>query len=328
MKMKGKLIIGAILAILASASWGSMYPIAESALVHIDPFYFALVRYIPIAIIFSVVLFIVEGKAAFRSEGNFVHIIFFGIMGFTVYNLFIFWGQHLLGGEGVILASVMESLSPVISILVIWIVYRQKVHKFTIVVIIGAFIGVLLVITKGEMSSLLAFNRLIPLLILLIAAGGWAFYTIGGSRFPDWSVLRYSTLSVIYGTIISTLVILVISAMGLVPIPKLEAIYDIRFHIIYMILIPGLLSILLWNQAVVFLKPINTILFINVAPITTIIIQAIQGHAISHFELIGVAIVCLMIVLNNLHQRWEIKRRKASDAEIEDEAQLLNPEDY
>lgn len=306
--MKKKLLLGAFLAILASASWGSMYPIAEDALLHLDPFYFALVRYIPIAIVFAITLLMLEGKSAFRSEGNFGRILFFGIMGFTIYNLFIFWGQNLLGSEGVVLASVMESLSPVMAILVVWLVYRQKINLFTILIIVGAFFGVLLVITKGDFSSLFAANRLIPLLILLIAAAGWAFYTIGASRFPDWSVIRYSTLSVIYGTLASTIVIVALSFVDIIPFPKVESIFEIKYHIIYMILIPGLLSIIVWNQAVVFLKPINTILFINVAPITTIVIRVFQGHKINVFELVGVAIVCLMIVINNVQQRMELKK--------------------
>lgn len=301
--MKGKLLIGAVLAILASASWGSMYPIAEDALLHIDPFYFTLVRYIPIAIVFAIALQISEGRNAFRSEGNFGSILFFGIMGFTIYNLFIFWGQNLLGSEGVVLASVMESLSPVMAILVIWLIYRQKINLFTIIVIAGAFIGVLLVITKGDFGSLLSASRLIPLIILLIAAAGWAFYTIGGSRFPNWSVLRYSALSVIYGTAASTIAILALSAVGVIPFPNWNALFEIKYHIIYLILFPGLLSIIAWNQAVIYLKPINTILFINVAPITTIIIRVFQGRQINRFEVIGVALVCLMIVLNNIYQR-------------------------
>ncbi|WP_301107151.1 DMT family transporter [Sporosarcina sp.] len=318
--MKKKLLLGAFLAILASASWGSMYPIAEDALLHMDPFYFALVRYIPIALVFAGALLLIEGKSAFRSEGNFGRILFFGIMGFTIYNLFIFWGQNLLGSEGVVLASVMESLSPVMAILVVWLIYRQKINLFTVMIIVGAFFGVLLVITKGDFSSLLAANRSIPLIILLISAVGWAFYTIGGSRFPDWSALRYSTLSVIYGTLASAIVIVVLSVVDVIPLPELKSVFEIKYHIIYMILVPGLLSIIVWNQAVVFLKPINTILFINVAPITTIIIRVFQGHTINVFELIGVAIVCLMIVINNVYQRIEAKKLNVAE-----EQDVLSP---
>ena len=77
---------------------------------------------------------------------------------------------------------------------------------------------------------------------------------------------------------------------------------------LFMIFIPGLLALLFWNKGVTMLKPINAILFINFAPVTTIIIRMIQGHTISVYEYVGVGIVCLAIILNNLHQRMMLQK--------------------
>src|SRR5690625_3235404 len=142
-------------------------------------------------------------------------------MGFTVYNLFIFWGQDLLGDSGVLLASVMEALAPIISILIVWIVLKERPYIFTIITIIGAFIGVVFVVTNGQMSLLFGAARTIPLIILFLAATGWALYTFGGSRFNDWSVLRYSTLSCLYGTLTATIVVIVFSLFNMIEVPTL-----------------------------------------------------------------------------------------------------------
>src|SRR5699024_1296011 len=83
----------------------------------------------------------------------------------------------------------------ILSILIVWFVFKKKPFLFTILCIIGAFVGVVLVVTNGEMSLLLQAARFIPMIILLLAALGWALYTIGGNQFSGWSVLRYSTLS-------------------------------------------------------------------------------------------------------------------------------------
>src|SRR5690625_2604077 len=77
----------------------------------------------------------------------------------------------------------------------------------------------------------------------------------------------------------------------------------------FMIFVPGLLALIFWNQGVAILKPINAILFVNFAPVTTVVIQMIQGYKISLFEYLGVFIVCLMIVLNNLYQRMMMKKK-------------------
>src|SRR5690625_6888555 len=81
-----------------------------------------------------------------------------------------------------------------------WIAYKHKPSLFTFITIIVAFIGVYFVVTNGDASLLIGDNRLFPLFVLFIAALGWAVYTIGGGHFNKWSVLRYSTLSVLYGS--------------------------------------------------------------------------------------------------------------------------------
>lgn len=315
--MKNKIWLGALLALLASASWGAMFPVADAAFQYIHPFYFTIVRYVPVAIILLVALYFIEGKEALRSDGQLGSLWFFGTMGFTVYNLLIFYGQDLLGDSGVLLASVMEALAPIISVVILWIVYKNRPHTFTIGTVIVAFIGVLFVVTNGNFSALFGPGRFIPLVILFIAAAGWAVYTMGGAVFKGWSVLRYSALTVSYGILTATIVTVIGSVIGWIDVPTLANLYTIRYHMLFMILLPGLFALLFWNQAVVILKPINAILFINFAPVTTIIIRLFQGHVISFYEWLGVGLVTGMIILNNLYQRWlASQQRKKEDAMV------------
>lgn len=313
--MKNNMFIGSLMAIFASASWGAMFPVAEHAFQYISPFYFTIIRYIPVAVILVMLLYFIEGKRSFKTDGNGFRLWFFGTMGFTVYNLFIFWGQNLLGGPGVLLASIMEALAPIVSILIVWFVKKSRPHAFTMFCIVAAFIGVLLVVTNGDFSVLFGLNRLFPLVILLLAAVGWAIYTFGGNEFNGWSVLRFSALSSLYGTITATIVVTVLSIFGMVEVPTLHEVYMVRYDMLFMIFIPGLLALLLWNKGVEILKPINAILFINFAPVTTIIIRMLQGYPISVYEFSGAAIVCLAIVFNNVHQRMLMSKTFLVDKE-------------
>lgn len=306
--MRNSIFIGAVMSAIAAASWGAMFPVANHAFQYISPFYFTIIRYLPVAVILVVALYMLEGKKAFKTNGNGFKLWVYGTMGFTIYNLFIFWGQDLLGDPGVLLASIMEALAPIISVLILWMLHNSRPYLFTVLCILGAFVGVLFVITNGDFSLLFGSGRLIPLIILLLAAGGWAAYTIGGGEFDGWSVLRYSALSCLYGTITATIVVVIVSLFGWVEVPTLHEVYMVRYNMLFMIFIPGLLALIFWNQGVAILKPINAILFINFAPVTTVIIQMIQGYKISFFEYLGVFIVCFMIIANNLYQRMMIKR--------------------
>src|SRR5690625_4493312 len=113
-RMKNSLWFGALLCFVAAASWGAMFPVAHDAFKHIDPFYFTIIRYVTVTVILVALLFWKEGKQAFRTEGKGKQLWFFGTMAFVVYNLLIFWGEDLLGEPGVMVASIIESLMPMI----------------------------------------------------------------------------------------------------------------------------------------------------------------------------------------------------------------------
>ncbi len=103
---------------------GRDVPCSRTCFSIFSPFYFTIIRYIPVAVILVMLLYFIEGKRSFKTDGNGFRLWFFGTMGFTVYNLFIFWGQNLLGGPGVLLASIMEALAPIVSILIVWFVKK------------------------------------------------------------------------------------------------------------------------------------------------------------------------------------------------------------
>lgn len=280
-----------------------MFPVANHAFQYIDPFYFTIFRYIPVAVILVVLLWIKEGSKAFKTEGKGRLLWFFGTMGFTIYNLFIFWGQDALGQPGVLLASVMEALMPMISILILWLFVGKKPNALSLSFVMLALIGVIIVITKGDMSVLLSNHQLIPVIALFISVIGWVLYTMGGSRFPEWSVLRYSALSCLYGIATATVVVIIATGFGIAQVPSVTAISAVKWDIAFMVIFPGLIALLGWNVGVSILKPVNSLLFINFVPITTVVITFIQGRALTIYDVVGVLIVIAALTLHAIFQR-------------------------
>ena len=139
--LKNNVLVAAFLCFISAVSWGAMFPVANHAFHHIDPFYFTIFRYLSVTIILVVWLLWKEGKQAFRFEGKGWLLWFFGTMAFAVYNLLIFWGQDLLGNPGTMVASIMESLMPMISIVIVWMLVRQRPQAFTLFCVFIAFVG-------------------------------------------------------------------------------------------------------------------------------------------------------------------------------------------
>ncbi|MDV6378035.1 DMT family transporter [Sporosarcina sp. GW1-11] len=308
--MKNKIIWGAFLCFIASASWGAMFPVANSAFNAIDPFYFTLIRYVSVTIVLIVLLWWKEGKQAFRLEKRGLSLWFFGTMAFVVYNLFIFWGQDLMGEPGVMVASISEAMMPMISIVIIWMMSRHKPHGITLTFVFTAFIGVMLVITKGDLRSFLTgTNDIIPSLLIFIAVIGWVIYTMGSNHFSEWSALRYSTLSCLLGTITACVVVSIVTLTGYISVPTLEVVQTVTPHMLFMIIFPGIIALLGWNVGVRILSPLNGLLFINFVPVTTLVISYIQGYQLTIFDYIGTVFIIASLVGNNIFIRVQQKRK-------------------
>lgn len=321
--MRNNIFFGALLCFIASVSWGAMFPVANDAFHHIDPFYFTIFRYGSVTIILVFVLLWKEGPSAFRAEGKIFPLWFFGTMAFVIYNLLIFYGQDLLGEPGIMVASINEALMPMISIVILWIVYRNRPYTFTLLCVILSFLGVSLVITNGDPQAFLAAtDEFIPTLLIFIAVVGWVVYTMGGERFIGWSALRYSTLSCLYGTITALVIVGVITMTGYVSVPTIETIKTVSPHILFMIIFPGVIALVGWNVGVQILSPLNGLLFINFVPVTTLAVSYFQGYEITIFDYVGTVFIIVALVSNNIFLRIRQKKQEENlryEGELQEE---------
>src|SRR5690606_10830909 len=123
--------------------------------------------------------------------------------------------------------------------------------KYTIASIAIAFAGALLVITNGKLSFFQTLGQYIfPLVLMLIAVIGWVVYSMGGSRLEGWSVLRYSTLTCIFGSTSSLIVVVTAASLNLLEVPQLQTLVAIKYEMAFMILLPGIVALLCWNAGI------------------------------------------------------------------------------
>lgn len=314
--MKNNVLLGAFLCLISAISWGAMFPVANHAFHHIDPFYFTLFRYVFVTVILIVWLLWKEGKEAFRFEGKGWLLWFFGTMAFTVYNLLIFWGQDLLGNPGTMVASIMESLMPMISIIIVWMLVRQRPRAFTLLCVFIGFVGASLVVTKGNFGAFFtATNDIIPSLLIFIAVVGWVVYTMSGSRFSKggWSALRYSTISCLLGTATAAVVVFGVTISGYISFPTIDTMVTTSPNIAFMVIFPGVIALVGWNYGVSVITPLNGLLFLNLVPVTTLVIQVFQGASVTVYDFIGTVFIIVSLLSNNIFVRLQQRKTKPKE---------------
>ena len=305
MRKNIEIYLGIFLCFFSVIAWGGMFPIMEVALRVIDPFYFTLFRYGSASIIFLIILYYVEGKNSFKLEGNLFLVWIYGSAGFAGFGFFVFWGQQIIGGVfGTFVAATIMATMPLMGAVLNKLLNKARLLAFTGFTIFLGLLGVILIVTNGDINKLLSLKlSFFGDVLIVLGAFCWVFYTMGITKFPGWSPLRYTALTCIFGVFTILISVSVMTLVGFLKIPQIIILYSIWWELLYMIIIAGVLAVFTWNTGNRKINPINGVLFLNFVPVTTILILIFQGHKISYVEYLGSLIVVSALILNNFYIR-------------------------
>jgi drug/metabolite transporter (DMT)-like permease len=306
-------LLGSLFCLIATISWGCMFPVMTQALKYVDPFNFTAIRYSIAVIAFLIVLLAKEGVASLslRKE-RFVLAWLFGTAGFAGFGFLVFLGQKLSGPTGALTASIMMATMPLLSLLVNWLMRGIKPPPVSIALIVLSFIGVVTVITKGDIFSIVDGKfQFFANASLILGALCWVIYTTGASFFPTWSPYRYTTITTLLGLVSVFVIDAVLIASGYIAIPAQSAIVFVVPHLLYTALIAGFVGVLCWNLGNRIVTPVNGVLFMDVVPLTAFVVSALTGTVPARPQILGALISASALILNNLYQRRRLSAQSA-----------------
>jgi drug/metabolite transporter (DMT)-like permease len=296
---------GALFCLVATAAWGAMFPVMTGALVRIDPFTFTTLRYLVAGAAFLAVLILKEGWSALHFKGErMLAAWLFGTAGFAGFNFLIFLGQKMIGREGALVASIIAATMPMLGLLVNWAVGKAKPSIYSFLFIPLSFCGIALVVTKGHFSGLVDTSPDFRAdVLMIIGASCWVIYTFGATSYPKWSPLKYTTLTTGLSLVSMLAIDTILFASKLIPVPPADAVISILPHLAYMAFPAGFVAVLSWNVGNKILTPLNGVLFMNVVPLTSFAISALQGLAPTTVQILGAGLTGLALIGNNFTLR-------------------------
>ncbi len=292
--------VGLFAVFLATASWGVQLPLARDAFAVLDPFHITAGRFALAALCLLPVLVWREGWGALSYGGAGVQAAGLGVIGMCGSPMLVFFGMSLSRAEH---AVVIVTLQPLITVLVYWLLRGRRPAGFTVGCIGAAFTGVVLVVTRGELSFLESTRQVIGDLIVLVGAACWVVYTIGVGRLSGWSIWRITVLTMIPGAAATALLTALLVAVGYLAVPAPSAWLAVGWELAYLTFIGVLLAMLAWNFGARRIGALNATLLINCMPVTTFLYRAAQGHRFAPTEIVGAALVVAALIANNLYLR-------------------------
>ena len=307
---------GIVLAASTAVIWGGMFVVGKSALGRIDAFHLTALRYAVASAILLALLAAVEGRAALRLDGRGLRLWLYGSAGFAGFNLLAFTGLRHARPES---ASLIVAFAPLVTALVLWARTRVPPRLFVFITFPAALLGVALVISRGDLGSIVHGSIGWGDGLVLAGVVSFVFYTIGAAEFGDLSPLRYTALTAGLGWLTIAAATLVATVSGLEATPSGGDLVDVAPQIAYIVFLGAVVAVLSWNAAVGSIGPQNTALFGNLLPVTTFVIEIARGYRPGSIELVGAVITIGALVASNLLARRPVSREAPAEAQGDDE---------
>ena len=291
--------------------WGAQFVVVKNIYAHIGPFQVNAYRYVPIALILTVVLWKAEGRDALRLEGKGVTIFFLGL-GVVLFNLLNYIGiRYTLAQNG----ALINSLTPLFVVLMLWIVRGSRPRRETAVLFVTALVGVALVISHGHPATYLDQPHWGDL-FCMAGSISFAAYTLGMIEMGTFSSLRMTTLTSIVAALVMVPTAAVANAVGYDPVPSWHQLWLGTPALLYLALPGAIIALLTWNASARLIGGANTALLFILVPLTAFVVQIVRGYRPVLIEYIGAVIAMSAVTANNLLARREAQRALALAAEL------------
>lgn len=301
--------VGVALVFVTVLIWGVQFPIAKSAFVHVDPFNLALIRYGFSVCVLLAILIWSEGFSALRFDRQAGMATVFGLIGMCGSPTLVFGGLSLTRPE---IAAIIIAIQPAITAVVLWLLRGQRPDGFSLVCIGVAFFGVFTVITGWSTDFASHSKEMMGNLFIFLGALCWIIYTISGEKFRNWSVLRFTALTMLPGTLGHIVVVVAFTSFGVITTPTIGQWMAASWQVVFLAVFGVLAAMLMWNAGTKRIGALNAVLFINLIPVLTFAVRYWQGARFTWLELFGAALVVAALVANNLAMRSRMIKQKAA----------------
>lgn len=267
-----------ILLILCVLFWAGNYIFGSLVVTELTPVGLTFTRWLFASILLLMIAQKMEKpdwKEVLKQWPKILGLSLFGIIG---YNLFLYYALYYTSPLN---ASLVNSFNPGLIAIASAVYLREKISKYHVLGIVISFLGVFIVLTKGNLINAFEINYNIGDLLILAAVIMWTVYSMIGKKL--------TTVPPITSTAVSGM----LSVFLLLPF----AIYqDIDYAnistlslvgLIYIILFPSLCSFVFWNIGVREIGAAKAGIFMNLNPVFTAAISWAMGQQITMVQLIG-----------------------------------------
>ncbi len=275
--------------------WGANFVLAGPVLADVAPLWAAALRFL----FGAALMFLITG---FRGEEllgqlrrHAASYLLLGVVGITAFNLLFFNALQSTTADN---AALIMATNPLITTLLAALILGERPTVRHLLALPVALLGVAVVIAHGDAAKLAHLQIAKGDLLMLGANLSWALYNVLGRRYmPKASPLVNTTLVMTVGAVL----LLGIALGSGEPVHAL----GMRAGLALLVMTLGgtVLAYLFWNIGIKHLGAGRTALFLNLVPISAMLIGSLSGTLPSMAQVIGAMLVLGGVTVSMLPAR-------------------------
>lgn len=284
-----------LLLILATLLWGGNFVIGRAVAGDIPPITLAFLRWCVAFIVFLPIAYSRVKREWHMIKANWPAVIVMAITGVACFNTLVYIGVYYTTS---INASLMNSSTPIIIYILSFIFLKERLSKFQLFGTALSLAGVIFILSKGSLETLLSFSFNKGDLIVLIAVFCWGVYSLlvkqYAGRLPGYSTFLVTIALGVMMLLPFTIYELMTTSVEIVWSPSTIG------AILYVGIIASIVAFLSWNNGVVALGANKASIYLNFIPLfATIFAVLFLDEDLLLAQLIGgLAVICGVLLAN------------------------------
>jgi drug/metabolite transporter (DMT)-like permease len=294
MLLKNKAVIGSVLALLATALWSGNFVVARGLSESIHPFSLSFYRWLVATIVFTP--FAIRGVINEREiiKKNIVYLLVTALLGVSLFNTLIYFAGR--STDAVNMSLVMLTF-PIFILLISVVFFKEKMSLYKVAGIVIVVVGVIGIVTKGQLSDLKNLELNSGDSLMLLAAFVFAIHSILVKKKPD----RLSIFSLQYVTFLAgMLMLLPFHIWASFQAKYGEFTSPMLLSFLYIGICSSLISFVSWNKAIDKIGAVSAGMIYYLLPFFSgLVAWIVLGEKFNYYHLVSGAIIIAGIILSN-----------------------------
>lgn len=287
-----------LLMLLVPLFWGGAFVAAEHIITEIPPLIAAAFRFLMAGFLLLMIIF-KSGQFSLQTfKKRWLSITLMALTGIFGYNIFFFYGLQMTSA---INGSLIIATTPAFMTLGAVLFFKERWNKYIGLGILLSFIGVVVVLTEGQIHTLfqLKFNN--GDILFLFALICWISHgLLGKIAMQDVSAIVTTTFS----TLIGALLLCIVTLPTYEKWPLLLTMSKQSwFEMFFMIVCSSVLAFLFWNYGIQQIGASQASIYMNLVPINTALLAVFVYQSPMYLsQIIGMFIVIIGVYFVTVHQ--------------------------